>query len=246
MPHRLHLYLQISRILLHPLQTAHTPMNNPADDTSEHVRTKSMSAITSSNFFDAARNSLPDLHSQPYDRGTLDPTFIETIQGSDTDTVIKHPTLSQLQIKKDTASPQMKIPCHINAISPGSLSLESDQNGTGKGHSISPESVNPLLVRQSSENPSKLEQAQPLIAGPAPNRWTVFLGLYLLMVVFFIVLIVLSALTLKASRNKVRDVMHGLNDDERRQVIDLLSTIYWSSRVPVVSGNATYNDILLD
>lgn len=216
---------------------------NPADDSSDRVRTKSMSAITSSSFFEAARNSLPDLHSQPCDRGTLDPTFIESLQGSDTDTVIKHPTLPQQQ-KKDTGSPPMPIPRHINAISPVSLSLESDRIGTDKGQSISPESVNPLLVRHSSDNPSKLEQAQSLIVGPTWNKWTILLGLYLIMVIFFIVLTILSALTLKESRNKVRDVMHGLNDDERRQVIDLLSTIYWSSRVPIV--NATYNDIVLD
>ena len=142
---------------------------NPADDSSDRVRTKSMSAITSSSFFEAARNSLPDLHSQPCDRGTLDPTFIESLQGSDTDTVIKHPTLPQQQ-KKGTGSPPMPIPRHINAISPGSLSLESDRIGTDKGQSISPESVNPLLVRHSSDNPSKLEQAQSLIVGTTWNK----------------------------------------------------------------------------
>lgn len=220
-------------------------MNNPADDTSERVRPKSMSAITSSNFFDAARNSLPDLHSQPFDRAALDPTFVESIHGSDTDTVIKHPKPPQLHINKDATSPQMGIPRHINAISPGSLSLDSEQNGSNKGHSISPESVNPLLVRHSSEDPSKLEQRQSLVADPVSNK-SILLGACFVAVVFFIVLVILSALTLKASRNKVRDVMHGLNDDERRQVIDLLSTIYWSSRVPVVNGNATYNDILLE
>lgn len=185
-------------------------------------------------YFQAARVSMP-VQRVDHD-GRLDTTFTETFQGSDSETVVRHPALlcTRQEEPEFTVSPVLREFLHIDAISPESSPIAPAIEKTN----ISPESVNPLFVRPEQLEGLQLCRARDLESGcnkATMNRLLV-VALFLPIIVLLSVLLVLAALTLKASREKVRDVMHGLNDEERRQVIDLLSSIYWSSRVPVIEG----------
>lgn len=164
-----------------------------------------------------------------------DPTFIETIQASDDETIVRHLLLPIHVIQQESSSSASLGKYNIHqASTPSNVTVEKR---VATSASLTPESINPLIVRKldhllkSLSPPENTCCCQKLNCNKSDRtRWIIFLGVVALLLVLQIVALVVTALTLAESRDKVKDVWNALNNDVGQQAIDLLNTLYWESR----------------